>query len=223
MGQDLKRLHQRTSAQIPPSFQHPPSSLYPGISHACYPTQAGYREGITAGKEGALQEGFDAGFASVGAPLGRDLGILRGLAAALLAFLSRSSPPASSSNALVEEVRGLASALSNVRLSDIAPPDLEALAHAREHLEQARIDSRGDDEDDLTDPAALNEELKTKRDMEGLEDLMAQMSSASGSGPDASPKGTVTARPTAEDVILVKERLLAITRELGLELDVQWS
>ncbi|KAI0315889.1 hypothetical protein OF83DRAFT_1164597 [Amylostereum chailletii] len=26
-------------------------------------TNAGYREGITAGKEGALQEGFDAGFA----------------------------------------------------------------------------------------------------------------------------------------------------------------
>jgi hypothetical protein len=37
----------------------------------------GYREGITAGKESALQEGFDTGFASVGAPLGRDIGFIR--------------------------------------------------------------------------------------------------------------------------------------------------
>ncbi|PIL22604.1 hypothetical protein GSI_15294 [Ganoderma sinense ZZ0214-1] len=184
-------------------------------------TNAGYREGITAGKEGALQEGFDAGFASVGAPLGRNLGILRGLAAALLAFLSH-PPMAAQRGTLAEEVRGIASALSNVRLSDIAPPDLEALAHAREHLEQARIDAAmGEDEDDVTDPAALNEELRAKRDMEGLEDLMAQMSSGvsgSASGAKANPK-----RPTAEDVVRLKERLLAIARELGLEVDVQWS
>ena len=184
----------------------------------------GYREGITAGKEGVLQEGFDAGFASVGAPLGRDLGILRGLAAALLAFLSRPSPPPLvSSIALVEEVRDLASALSNVRLSDIAPPDLEALAHAREHLERAGM-HRDEDGEDVTDPAVLNEDLKAKRDMEGLEDLMAQMSSGgsgSASGPDANTKNT--ARPTAEDVAQLKERLLAIAQESGLELNVQWS
>ncbi|KAI1790125.1 hypothetical protein LXA43DRAFT_521396 [Ganoderma leucocontextum] len=179
-------------------------------------TNAGYREGITAGKEGALQEGFDDGFASVGAPLGRDLGVLRGLAAALLAFLTRPSPDRAT---LVAEVRGIAGALSDVRLSDIAPPDLEAFAHAREHLNAHA------DEEDLADPAALNEELKAKRDMESLEDLMARMSSGgsgSGSGADANPKSN-GARPTAEDVVRLKERLLAIARELGLDLVVQWS
>ncbi|KAG8714075.1 hypothetical protein FRC09_018034, partial [Ceratobasidium sp. 395] len=50
---------------------------------------AGYREGITAGKESALQEGFDDGFASVGASLGRQLGVLRGMANAALAVCVR--------------------------------------------------------------------------------------------------------------------------------------
>ena len=117
-------------------------------------------------------------------------------------------------------MRDIANALSNVRLSDIAPPDLEALAHAREHLEQARMDA--DDDDDLVaDPAAPNEDLKAKRDMESLEDLMAQMSSGS-SGSASGVKANLK-RPTAEDVVQLKERLLAIARELGLELEVQWS
>ncbi|KAF7345106.1 Yae1-N domain-containing protein [Mycena venus] len=51
-------------------------------------TNVGYREGITAGKESALQEGFDTGFAGVGAPLGRDIGFLRGMSSALVAFLN---------------------------------------------------------------------------------------------------------------------------------------
>ncbi|EJF63369.1 hypothetical protein BD309DRAFT_855223 [Dichomitus squalens] len=187
-------------------------------------TNAGYREGITAGKEGALQEGFDDGFASVGAPLGRDLGILRGLSSALLAFLSRApGPPSIATDPRVAEVRAIATELSNVRLSDIAPPDLQALAHAREHLdgEGRDRDARMDDEDDVTDPAELNEALKAKRDMESLEDLMAQMGGViEGAGADARLK---PARPTAEDVARLKERLLAIARELGLGIAVQWS
>ncbi|KAH9162714.1 hypothetical protein EDB89DRAFT_2024320 [Lactarius sanguifluus] len=44
----------------------------------------GYRDGISSGKEVALQEGFDAAFACSGAPRGRELGVLRGLATAHL-------------------------------------------------------------------------------------------------------------------------------------------
>ena len=76
-----------------------------------------------------------------------------------------------------------------------------------------------EDEDDVTDPAELNEELKAKRDMEGLEDLMARMGSA-GDGAAARLEPT---RPTAQDVVRLKDRLLAIARELGLGVTVQWS
>lgn len=58
-----------------------------------YLLQAGYREGITAGKEEALQEGFDAGFAEFGAPVGKEIGVLRGMSAALLVFLDKYPPP----------------------------------------------------------------------------------------------------------------------------------
>ncbi|KAH9032821.1 hypothetical protein EDB84DRAFT_1243530, partial [Lactarius hengduanensis] len=67
-------------------------------------TTAGYRDGISSGKEAALQEGFDAGFARTGAPRGRELGVLRGLAAALLLHLSRSSPAAHPAQTRVREI-----------------------------------------------------------------------------------------------------------------------
>lgn len=105
------------------------------------------------------------------------------------------------------EARDIAAQLANVRFSDIVPPDLEALAHAREHLD-AKMEE--EDAEDLTDPANLNEEIKEKRDMEGLEDLMAQMN-ASGGG-----SGAAQARPTPEDVARLKERLLNLARGLGL-------
>ncbi|KAK0554582.1 hypothetical protein OC846_002058 [Tilletia horrida] len=50
---------------------------------------AGYREGITDGKLSSLQAGFDEGFSTVGAPLGRAVGRLRGEATSLLAFVGR--------------------------------------------------------------------------------------------------------------------------------------
>ncbi|KAI0754906.1 hypothetical protein C8Q80DRAFT_1095305 [Daedaleopsis nitida] len=173
-------------------------------------TNAGYREGITAGKESALQEGFDDGFAQVGAPIGRELGILRGVCSALLAFLSRTPSPRSE---LVNQVREITTALANVRFSDIAPPDLEAIAHAREHLESVQAMDEDDDGADLTDPAKLNEEIRDKRDIEGLEDLMAQMNASGRIGDPA--------RPTSEDVAKYKERLMKITQDFGLTL--QWS
>ncbi|KAH9022312.1 hypothetical protein EDB85DRAFT_2151806 [Lactarius pseudohatsudake] len=84
-------------------------------------TTAGYRDGISSGKEAALQEGFDAGFARAGAPRGRELGVLRGLAAALLLHLSRSSPAGQPAQT---QVREIVDKLAAVRLR----PDEEATA-----------------------------------------------------------------------------------------------
>ncbi|EGN98029.1 hypothetical protein SERLA73DRAFT_26694, partial [Serpula lacrymans var. lacrymans S7.3] len=121
-------------------------------------TNAGYREGIVAGKESTLQEGFDAGFASVGVPLGRKLGNLRGVISAVLSVLG-SQPDSQPSADLLIEAREIAAALANIRFSDIAPPDLEAEQHAREHL----------DKDDL--PLGAGEESEQKRKLESLEDM----------------------------------------------------
>jgi Essential protein Yae1, N terminal len=124
--------------------------------------QAGYREGITAGKEEALQEGFDYGFETYGVPIGREIGMLRGLASALLIFLSREdkdnhpSPPDArqkgsptgvpeaerpeeqvqvwlGSTNIRTEVAEIVRALANVRLVSLIPPDVEAIEHAKEH------------------------------------------------------------------------------------------
>ncbi|KAF8999195.1 hypothetical protein BDZ89DRAFT_1051351 [Hymenopellis radicata] len=94
-------------------------------------TNTGYREGIIAGKESVLQEGFDAAFAQTGVPLGHQLGILRGTASVLVSVLSKQQ----GSSALLDDARSISSALANVRFSDIAPRDLEAEEHARQHLE----------------------------------------------------------------------------------------
>ncbi|KAK2460413.1 hypothetical protein APHAL10511_007578 [Amanita phalloides] len=154
-------------------------------------TNAGYREGITAGKESALQEGFDAGFARVGVPLGRELGILRGVTSALVGFLASSESP------LLADARDISAQLTNIRLSDIAPPDLEAKAHAQEHLGQ-------EDEEGITAPA----ELKEKWDMEKLEDMLADMTSNG-------DKATTSPRPTMEDVKKLKDRLYALCGMIG--------
>ena len=160
--------------------------------------QAGYREGITAGKESALQEGFDAGFAQVGAPLGRELGILRGVASALVSFLASSgSPPSTLANA-----RDISAQLASVRFSDIAPPDLEAEAHAREHL---------DDGESYDIDIDMPDELAEKRKLEKLEDMLAGMTANEHKG------GTI--RPTIEDVGMLKEGLYALCETIGAKLE----
>ncbi|KAI9430227.1 hypothetical protein H4582DRAFT_2064040 [Lactarius indigo] len=90
-------------------------------------TTAGYRDGISAGKEAALQEGFDAGFARSGAPRGRELGVLRGLAAALLLHLSRAAEPEPASTQT--RVREIVDKLAAVRFR----PDEEAPAPHEAH------------------------------------------------------------------------------------------
>lgn len=164
--------------------------------------QTGYREGITAGKESALQEGFDDGFAHAGAPIGHELGVLRGIASALLSFISSSSSHVSGEDAMIVEARDVVSLLENIRFMDIAPRDFEAEEHARQHLEA--------DDSDLE----ANAELAEKRQIEGLEDMSSQLMS----GMDTEP--IKSGRPAVEDVRMLRGRLEALTQTLGLSINL---
>jgi hypothetical protein len=95
------------------------------VHHRC--GQAGYRDGISAGKEAALQEGFDVGFADAGAPCGRELGVLRGLAAALLHLSSRPAAALGQTQAQAR-IREIVGKLAAVRLVDLVSPNEEAAA-----------------------------------------------------------------------------------------------
>lgn len=152
-------------------------------------TNAGYREGITAGKESALQEGFDAGFADTGAPIGREIGRLRGISAAILAMVNSSGSGQDESSAA--EARNIAGQLANLRFSDVAPRDLEAEEHARQHMEAN--DDHG---------MEVGEEMAEKREMEGIEDLLAKLTA----GKNTKDPG----RPTVEDLKRLSERLQAL-------------
>ncbi|KAF9028049.1 hypothetical protein BDZ89DRAFT_951722 [Hymenopellis radicata] len=163
-------------------------------------TNTGYREGITAGKESALQEGFDAAFAEIGVPLGRELGRLRGTAAVVVSVLSKQQLEGPS--ALLDEARSISSALANVRFSDIAPRDLEAEEHARQHLEMEA-------EEDVP------EEVDQKRRMEGLEDMLNRLSAG------AITSTAETSRPTMDDVHALKDRLDKLIQQMGL--NINWS
>jgi len=170
--------------------------------------QAGYREGITAGKESALQAGFDAGYAQVGVPLGREMGLLRGVALALMTFID--SPQLHQPEALIE-IRAISAQLSDIRFSDIVPSDLEVEAHAREHLADGESDlpvNRLDENGIVQDEGAME-----KRKMEQLEDMMSSF------GTNPAPNSNLP-RPGPEDVKAIRMRLLQITRILGLELDL---
>ncbi|KAI9507615.1 hypothetical protein F5148DRAFT_1149621 [Russula earlei] len=151
---------------------------------------AGYRDGITAGKEGALQEGFDAGFARAGAPRGRELGLLRGLASASLLHLSRGSRGShaqasaaqravpATSTALVREI---VDALAAVRFADIAPaPPPEEAEHAHGAAED------GMDRD----------------------------------GPGQASVGLRSTGMSIEDVRELRARLEAVLREAGIKVDL---
>ncbi|KAJ7041185.1 hypothetical protein C8F04DRAFT_1208450 [Mycena alexandri] len=163
-------------------------------------TTVGYREGITAGKESALQEGFDTGFATVGAPLGHEIGFLRGMASALVAFVNTGAH--ADKHALLTEARAIATGLAVVRFTDVVPRDIEAEAHAREHLAEVYDGDPGDG----------NEELGDKRKIEQLEDMLAGLSA------EAETPGK-TVRPTLDDVRVLEGRLQALSAQLGLVVD----
>jgi hypothetical protein len=99
---------------------------------------------------------------------------------------------------MVIEVRDIASQLVNIRFTDIAPRDLEAVEHARQHLQAGETDFE------------INEEMAEKRKMEGLEDMLSQLTAGSNRGQFES------GRPTIEDIRLLKTRLEVLTQRLGL-------
>ncbi|KAF8147679.1 hypothetical protein B0H34DRAFT_785794 [Crassisporium funariophilum] len=165
-------------------------------------TNVGYREGITAGKESALQEGFDAGFAQVGAPIGRQLGILRGMASAILALLN-SSAVGDDQESIMPDIQDIAGQLSKIRFSDIMPRDVEAEEHARQHLEEEGVE------------IDIHEKIAAKRDIEGLEDMLANLTSGTNLA------GSNNGRPSMDDLDVLKTRLIGISRRL--DLGIVWN
>ena len=132
------------------------------------------------------------------------MGILRGIASALLSSLYNTDPNPQKA-ALVEQLRDIVSQLGAIRFTDIAPPDLEAERHAREHLGDRRLEEA--DETEVPVP----EEVQDKRAIESLEDMLAQMGGGS----------TTAKRPSMDDVNKLQNRLLEICGQLDLSL--QWS
>ena len=145
-----------------------------------------------------MQEGFDAGFADTGAPIGRELGILRGISSAILALL-RSSTAVNEMESIQADAQEISSQLSKIRFSDIMPRDLEAEEHARQHLEEGgEID--------------VHENIAAKRDIEGIEDMLAGLA--------AGTNFTGTTRPSIDDVRILKHRLKVLSDRLNLQIVV---
>lgn len=103
---------------------------------------------------------------------------------------------------MLTEARALASVLVKIRLSDIAPRDLEAEEHAKQHLQ-----------DD--DPEFENEELAEQQKMEKLEDMLAQLTATTEDGQSD------VQRPTLAEYEAVKLRLLGLCGQL--KISVNWS
>ena len=136
-------------------------------------------------------------------PLGRELGIMRGLAAALQHFLN-TLPQSDATTAHMTEARDISTQLAEVRFADVAPRDLEAEQHAQEHLATYGEEMDG------------NEEVEAKRKVEQLEDMMGQLTAGtSGAG----GKG----RSGVEDVRRLKVRLEALGAAVGIDAASLWS
>jgi len=165
-------------------------------------TNVGYREGITAGKEAASQEGFDDGFANVGVPIGQELGVLRGVSSVILSFLKQSAG-FTGHEELASEAEDVASQLSRIRFSDVIPRDLEAEEHARQHMDAEGV------------ALDVNEEIAAKRDLEGIEDMLADLTAGNGKSKGAGE------RPTIDDLRTLKERLMLLSKRL--DLGINWE
>ncbi|KAF8574327.1 hypothetical protein K439DRAFT_1416020, partial [Ramaria rubella] len=170
-------------------------------------TNAGYREGITAGKEAALQEGFDEGFAQIGAPLGRRLGGLRGAANAALSFMSLLSGEHADAE-LVErrknELRDIIGNLERIHLADLAPRDLQAEEHAREHIENIS--------GDVTAYVAV--EAGTNKDRENSSQPTEYLLKASNTEEQSS------SRPAVQELDQIRARLYIVLKDVGLNISL---
>jgi hypothetical protein len=163
--------------------------------------QAGYREGITAGKESALQEGFNEGFALTGVPIGRELGLARGILSALLLSPLLNTLPSDSDTAdqIKSETQEINAHLSRITFADLMPPDLEAEEHARQHREEEGGGSG-------------------TREMAVLEDMMEQMDTGSEMA-NGQVRRPARDRSTAEDLKALRNQLDRLTARLGMNLN----
>lgn len=95
--------------------------------------------------------------------MGRELGAIRGMASALLVFVTSKSPETTEERSLAIEARDIVSQLSSIRFTDIAPRDLEAEEHARQHLEddESGLDVKGELVENMKVDVAL---LKSRLD-----------------------------------------------------------
>ena len=118
-------------------------------------TQIGYREGLEKGKLERLQPGFDEGYNSTGAPLGRQVGELCGEADALAHLIASRGNLTEEQTTAQDLLQALRVELANIGLADVAEPDYDALEHDAKHhsggnvaemLDQARTvhTERGD-------------------------------------------------------------------------------
>ena len=122
---------------------------------------------------------------------------------------SRPPQPAGILTEALKEIRAISAQLSDIRFSDIVPRDLEAEAHAREHLADGEGDlpvNELDENGEVQDGEAVE-----KRKLEQLEDMMSSF------GTNPAP-GSNLPRPGPEDVKAIRVRLLHIASSLGLEL-----
>lgn len=111
----------------------------------------------------------------------------------------------------LKEIRAISAQLSDIRFSDIVPRDLEAEAHAREHLADGEGDLPVNELDE--NGTVQDEETMEKKKMEQLEDMMSSF------GTNPAPSSNLP-RPGPEDVKAIHVRLLNVARVLGLELDL---
>ncbi|GAA5851887.1 hypothetical protein JCM9279_001921 [Rhodotorula babjevae] len=179
-------------------------------------SDAGYRDGITQGKNERLQAGFDQGFV-LAAPYARELGSLRGTAASLLALLtvpsatakkhsaalvdaalaSAGGPPAA--DRIVAELRDIVTVLGRLDAVKVMPVDEEAEAHAREHADEG-----------------ISEVLRERRETRAVEDMMSGLGGGGGGAEDeARGKGGETAGEA--QVAECRRRLGEVLRVFGLD------
>ncbi|GAA5889528.1 hypothetical protein JCM8208_001051 [Rhodotorula glutinis] len=176
-------------------------------------SDAGYRDGITQGKNERLQAGFDQGFA-LAAPYARELGALRGMAASLLALLTVPSANAKKhagplldaalaaaggpldADRIVAELRDVVSALGRLDAVKVMPVDEEAEAHAREHADEG-----------------ISEVLRERREMRAVEDMMSGLGGGEG-GEARKESGETTGEAQVAEC---RRRLGEVLKVFGLE------
>jgi hypothetical protein len=111
----------------------------------------------------------------------------------------------------LEEIRAISAQLSDIRFSDIVPRDIEAEAHALEHLADGEGDLPVNELDE--NGVVQDEEAVEKREMERLEDMMSSF------GTNPAPSSNLP-RPGPEDVKAIRVKLLRVARNIGLGLEL---